>query len=477
MLALGAACQPATEDSTTPDPWPEGCQEALVGEGELIESLELDFGEPATNAATLRWSTSNASTWEVLLDLGDGLWGMRISPAEEQAREHTALLAGLRVDSVYQYVLVGEVEGEPWCTRPATLETPRPPPALPVLTVSNLDPEQVAEGFFVVSLIMQSGAWPAILDSQGNLVWYYPAQMNHSYRAFLNHDRDAVLYMIDADTPEDEGSIQRVDLDGSQEISIPVAGCHQDFVEVEPGVYATLAWEIREFEHEGETRTLLGDLLVEVREGQEPVVIWNAFEHVDPNLAIRWPTIYAPDPDVEDWLHVNGMAFHEEQQAYYLSASNLEAIFKIDRASGELLWVLGGDGTTIPDSFSSPDDEPLLHGPHSIDLLDDGILVFNRGDVVIDGSAGDLGPYSEVAEIGIDESTMSASRRWDWGESQELHNNFLGDALRLPNGNTMVDWSSRGQLDQINVSEELVLTVNSDLGAAFGFIQHVDTLH
>lgn len=471
-LLLLAACTPSTTDSAPPSAWPDGCVATGVGAGEQVVSIEIDSNEQAPTVFSVEWEAGQESSWELWLGSSD-TYGQVIAPEVLDETSQRAVLKGLRTDAEYHWMLVGTAGEEQWCTEDFLLETPSLNPQLPVFTVSNLDKAGVAGGYFVASLFMRDATWPVIFDSEGEIVWYHPAEANFSYRALLSADKQAVLYMTDGTTPEDEGVIHRVAVDGRSHDEIPVPGCHRDFVEVAPGVYGTLSWEIRSFEHDGETRYLLGDLLVEVEEGEEPRVIWNAFESVVIDFDVAWPKIYVPDPNVEDWLHVNGLFYDSAEEAYYLSVSNLDAVHKIDRASGETRWVLGGSAS----DFRSSDTTPLLQGPHSIDILDGSLLVFNRGLVIVDEEVEDLGPYSEVVEIALDVEALTASTVWRWGASREYHNNFLGDAVRLPNGNTMVDFSAYGELDQVTPEGELVLTINTDITAAFGFIQYVESLY
>lgn len=477
FLALSApgavgACHQSGEDTGASAAWPEGCEATSTGDARGLVSLEVNRSEAAPTVVELTWTTAEPATTEV--HYGETLdYGQVLAAGDEATTQHRALLKGLPVDSEQHLMLVIDTGQALYCTADRVVEIPSPPSTLPVITASDHDPDRAAPGYFVLPLIMMEANWPVILDAEGRLVWYYAAEDNHSYRALLTEDRDAVLYMTDAETPEDEGILHRVSFDGSEHLEIPVAGCHRDFVEIAPGRYATLTWEIRSFEHEGETRQLLGDRLVEVTEEGETELVWAAFDSLDPDLDVDWPQIYEPDPEVEDWLHVNGLFYDAESDIYYLSASNLESIFKIDGTTGELLWKLGGADS----DFTTEEPDALIHGPHSIDVLDGSLLVFNRGDVIVDEDAEELGPYSEVDEIALDEDAMTAETTWTWGESRQFYNNFLGDAIRLPEGNTLVDWSSYGQLDQVTPAGEVVLTVNTDLGGAFGFIQHVDDLY
>ena len=68
---------------------------------------------------------------------------------------------------------------------------------------------------------------------------------------------------------------------------------------------------------------------------------------------------------------------------------------------------------------------------------------------------------------------MTATRTWAY-QGVGLNNNVLGDAQRLPNGNTMVDFSTKGTIRRSTPgerSEEIKTTTN------FGYLQKRATLY
>jgi hypothetical protein len=67
--------------------------------------------------------------------------------------------------------------------------------------------------------------------------------------------------------------------------------------------------------------------------------------------------------------------------------------------------------------------------------------------------------------------------RW-WKESLALRQAaVLGDVQRLPNGNTLVAYSTSGVLHQVNAAGELVQELTWPIGGAFGFVNHRPSLY
>jgi hypothetical protein len=54
---------------------------------------------------------------------------------------------------------------------------------------------------------------------------------------------------------------------------------------------------------------------------------------------------------------------------------------------------------------------------------------------------------------------------------------FLGDAERLHNGNTLINWSTSGHLEEVTRAGASVWNLRAQLGAGFGFIDRVQSLY
>jgi hypothetical protein len=54
---------------------------------------------------------------------------------------------------------------------------------------------------------------------------------------------------------------------------------------------------------------------------------------------------------------------------------------------------------------------------------------------------------------------------------------YLGQALRLWNGNTLVVWSTAGRLEELTPAKELAWSVHTALGTGIGFVHRVKSLY
>ena len=71
---------------------------------------------------------------------------------------------------------------------------------------------------------------------------------------------------------------------------------------------------------------------------------------------------------------------------------------------------------------------------------------------------------------------MTAREIWRFASDPPLYSYGLGDADRLPNGNTLVTWSSLGQIDEVSPGGDVLWRLNTALGAAIGYIDWVETI-
>ena len=118
---------------------------------------------------------------------------------------------------------------------------------------------------------------------------------------------------------------------------------------------------------------------------------------------------------------------------YLISPRNLNTIYRLDRQTGELEWGLGQMGEP------TMEDDAIFWRQHAPELLSNGnILLFENG----------LRPrrsWSRAAEFALDFETMSAELVWDYTPEPPLYASIMGDAERLPNGNTLVTFGQRSE--------------------------------
>jgi hypothetical protein len=136
-----------------------------------------------------------------------------------------------------------------------------------------------------------------------------------------------------------------------------------------------------------------------------------------------------------DITHSNTVFYDDDEDMIYYHPRNLNTFYKIDHATGEVLWGLGeyGDFTLI-DRFGRVTDTLFYHG-HALEKVDDNTYIIFDNDL---HNQSDLYNHqTRMVEITVDEETMTAYESWTWTGDETYWCHFWGDADRLPNGNRL----------------------------------------
>ena len=100
-------------------------------------------------------------------------------------------------------------------------------------------------------------------------------------------------------------------------------------------------------------REIVGDMVVEFTPGGDIVWSWDSFDHLDP-CRIGYDAFDAywhvrGFPGAADWTHGNGVTYDERDDSVLVSLRLQDCILKIDRKSGDIVWILGDHTNWSPD--------------------------------------------------------------------------------------------------------------------------------
>jgi len=174
----------------------------------------------------------------------------------------------------------------------------------------------------------------------------------------------------------------------------------------------------------------------------ETVWEWRAGDHISTDDYCSWhimPSVTAPGS--YDWTHANTIVYREEESAVYLNIRHLDRFVKIDYPSGEVLWSMGRGG-----DFG----EGLFSHSHDPEFLENGnIVMFDNGNHRFPVE------YSRAVEIAYDDMLGWAEVVWAWPTEPLFFDSAMGDANRLPNGNTLITSSHHGRIYEVTQSGEI----------------------
>jgi hypothetical protein len=176
---------------------------------------------------------------------------------------------------------------------------------------------------------------------------------------------------------------------------------------------------------------MFSSYFAEITRAGEIVWEWRSWEHLDP-VADGITEIQAPRTM---WHQGNSV---EELPDGDLLASfrPTSTVVRISRKTGKIVWKLGG---------------PTVSGQHAPTLLPNGnVLIFDNGTHRLDDSM----PYSRVIEV--DPTTNEIVWKYQDSPAWNFFSPRMGNAQRLPNGNTLITESSFGRMFEVTREGETV---------------------
>lgn len=385
----------------------------------------------------------------------------------EDAPTHRTLLLGLKQNSEYRF-RIEAVTDEPFDTARTEDETGEPTCvsdwfALPTTGVLEGAPGDHAvaveqtdarTGGFVLTTGGYGGTGAYILDADGAVVWYVVGPADPG-RAHMDYEGKNMWIMSLNPVTAPLGQLQFVSMDG-QTRNDRVDGfeyAHHDFVVMPEGRIATMVWRIETDPDQPAQpfgRSIESDLIVRAADG----TITTAFG-IGSNL-------YTSDEP----FHANALHYIPKDDSFTISDRAPAVIVNV-RSSGQVQWQLGGSCVDAPVGPAKCVAGSWLdtHGHH---LLSDGsLLVFNN-------FASEDVEESRILEFDLSTAAESVDVI-PVKEYVGTHKTaILGDVQRLPNGHTLITYSTAGKLVEVDAQWNVVQTFTS---SGFGYAEWRPSLY
>jgi len=168
---------------------------------------------------------------------------------------------------------------------------------------------------------------------------------------------------------------------------------------------------------------------------------WSSWSHFSEKEII--PDAADPDgfnPKDYEVVHTNSIE-PTPDDAVILSFRNVGTVAKIHRATGDVLWRLGGKQS----DFRFVND-PLggFNKQHDARLVaENRVLLFDNGNFHDP-------PESRAVEYALDTTAKTATLVWQYRRSPPLFARVAGSVQRLRNGDTLISWGPRGLVTQVD---------------------------
>jgi hypothetical protein len=270
--------------------------------------------------------------------------------------------------------VVADVDGSTLESSASAFETGAVPTGFPSVTVEVFDEELAHSGFLLTNTFTAPGA-PVLLDHEGDYVWWYETDNGDGStysRTALSADGASVYAWtlnVHLGRPTETPALYEIDWGGTSAEFTELDDGHHDLVVHRDGTLAYLEYD----ERESGGDIYEGDRIMELAPDGTTTEIWSAWDDFEASGGGAGGVGGAGT----NWSHANALDYNDSEGAYYISLLGFGGIAKIDRASGTLMWMLGGEDSDFVDSSGST--ELFVH-QHQFQRTDEGFVVFDNGD-------------------------------------------------------------------------------------------------
>ncbi len=204
----------------------------------------------------------------------------------------------------------------------------------------------------------------------------------------------------------------------------------------------------------------IGIVIQELTPAGKVVWSWKSEDHIDLAETGRWWDRTDLDPDPYDVVHWNS-AEPVGKKFMILSFRHLDAVYEINRKTGDIVWKLGG--TPTPESLDVRND-PLgdypLGGQHDARIQPDGTIT------VHDNGTG-LGRPPRAVRYRIDPAKGTA-RLVQSIEEPEVPSSFCcGSARRIDGGDWLIGWGGVGLIGGYDAAGDRLFDLQLDVGFSY----------
>jgi len=444
-------------------------------------------------AAILTYDAGAPATTRVDVTSGDEAWTIEF---DEDATAGLPLV-GLKPARSYDFNVTATLEdGTSLVAERLSYRTPPLPPGLgdfPPIKVNAAKPSEMEPGVTFLSIRRRvpgrphwltpaqrrySTEWGVIVavDPEGDVIWYYESDRRVagidrlSNGNLLFHLTDARSQELDllGNTVTEWYAADRPNGPPENPDAVPIRNAqtiHHQPLETPMGTFLSFSANARLIENyytdeydpdaPREDALVMGDDVIEFdREGNE-LWRWSTWDHLDPfRIGYELTEAYwhvRGFPDHLDWTHGNGLEYDPRDDSIIINLRHQDALIKIDRESGEIVWILGEHtdwSEELQKKLLKPVGEPFrwIYHAHNPRLTESGtIVLFDNGKF----QARPFRPYAEpedtysrTVEFEVDEEAMTVRQLWashDRVTPDNCYSFAMGDAHWLPKtGNFLV---------------------------------------
>lgn len=420
----------------------------------FMQDSSISTKIPTVGIVTFSTSMSNPTSAHIDFGLTDS-YGMT-APVDLKATNYRTLLLGMKASQTYHYRITATNSSGDCASPDYTIMTGALTNGLPKIKVSPASSgvTGLSGGFLITGQYVQgagaSGSPAYILDADGDFVWWYNIGSDVT-GARMSYD-GTHMWINGANVPSGTVHVHRVSMDGmtDEDLSSKFPGQNHQMTILPDETVAFYGYgsngcdDIKEYSPStGMTKTIVNARTAHGGTGA---------------------------------CHVNNIQYWKDDDSYVFSDLDNVCLTKVDR-TGKTIWVANG----INGVMSTFTGDTWGGGEHGINLLAaDDFLIFNNNSRTAaggGGSVGGTGDGSIAIEMKLDLTAKTMKKVWSYKANPGIQNDVMGDVQRMPNGNTVVGYSTKGVLDEVDSKGNKLQELTWPLGASFGYIEKRATLY
>lgn len=323
------------------------------------------------------------------------------------------------------------------------------PEDFPQVTVDMLDEDRVASGFIYLANFTRNNfeaedvnPYLMVVNNAGNPVFAQRAEPTRSFNFGRTPDGNLYYYIFEDNGPgrgaATDGTYFVTDEQGEvlEEYSVIDGRTNShEFLLTEEG-HAWMIWQpvrITDLTRlGGNAQAVLVEAVIQEIDADGNVAFqWHSEDYFGPGITAAKEFIAEEPPAPVPYIHVNGITLDLDGNPI-ISARRFDALVKIDKETGDIMWVMGKNQLNDFEFVNDPLNG--FSGQHHATVLPNGnILIFDNGNRHDE-------PMSRAVEYEIDTENMTATLVWSYTDGRFTPT--LGSVQRLDNGNTLIGWGT-----------------------------------
>jgi hypothetical protein len=354
------------------------------------------------------------------------------SPAVPRAAgAHSEVILGVPEQTEVRFKVVVELGGERIESDEHVAVTGTIPPHLPAPSLVAWDPALTSSEPWILGTADGEPPDPYagpftvfILDRQARVVWYWEQPPGVTSMA-ARVSRDGTHIVVDEGTyymfDETESVIRRMTLDLGTFEGLVAPDLVFAYDEIDDGsfVYESLdadeRYTLRQLFADGSTQEL-----------------WDCLDWYPAEIEVIWQCA------------TNALVWRPETDSVTWSFFTDDTVIEIERPTGAVLRQWG----SLPGSWAFDPPEAGFNLQHYPNYTPDGTLIVSThlfGD----------SKQQRAFEYAVDDSSETLVELWSYGEGVDAFAEQQGEAVRLANGNTLINYGTQGHMREVTLAGEV----------------------